>query len=87
PNRCRSLRPPGFNRACAGSATARHQQPHPRRHRRGSAPPPVPVATGVASFTPPYAVGPPGIGSDSGMGSTSSASAKEKRHNPIPPRR
>ncbi|EUA34939.1 PPE39 domain protein [Mycobacterium xenopi 3993] len=70
PRLWRDLRRPGTNNRTRDGTVA------------GSAPPPVPVATGVASFTPPYAVGPPGIGSDSGMGSTSSASAKRKAPQP-----
>ncbi|EID15063.1 PPE family protein [Mycobacterium xenopi RIVM700367] len=74
---------PASTALVAGSGTAPAPTTAPATGTvAGSAPPPVPVATGVASFTPPYAVGPPGIGSDSGMGSTSSASAKRKAPQP-----
>jgi PPE-repeat protein len=48
-----------------------------------SALPPAPApAAGGAGFAPPYAVGPPGIGSGSGMSSSASSSAKKKRFEP-----
>ncbi len=42
-----------------------------------SAPTP-PAAAGGAGFVPPYVVGPPGLGVDSGMGASASSSAKRK---------
>lgn len=44
-------------------------------------PPPTPSATGPG-FTPPYVVGPPGVGFGSGMGAGASASAKKKAPKP-----
>ncbi|QNI05275.1 PPE family protein [Mycobacterium kubicae] len=51
----------------------------------GSAPPtPPPTAAGGAAFTPPFAVGPPGIGFGSGMSSSANASASAKKKAPQP---
>ena len=47
-----------------------------------AAPPAPPPATGGAAFAPPYAVGPPGIGSDSGMSAGASAGAKRAAPEP-----
>ena len=48
-----------------------------------SAPPPSPPTTvGAAGFTPPYVVGPPGIGFGSGMSADAGSSAKRKAPQP-----
>jgi PPE-repeat protein len=48
----------------------------------GSAPPPALPAAGGAGFVPPYAVGPPGIGVDSGLSTSASSSAKREAPQP-----
>jgi PPE-repeat protein len=47
-----------------------------------SAAPPAPPAAVGAGFVPPYAVGPPGIGFDSGMSAAAKSSAKRKAPDP-----
>jgi PPE-repeat protein len=47
-----------------------------------SAVPPAPPAAIGAGFVPPYAVGPPGIGFDSGMSAAAKSSAKRKAPEP-----
>jgi PPE-repeat protein len=44
--------------------------------------PPAPPAAAGAGFVPPYAVGPPGIGFDSGMSASAKSSAKRKAPEP-----
>jgi PPE-repeat protein len=47
-----------------------------------SAAPPAPPAAVGAGFVPPYAVGPPGIGFDSGMSASAKSSARRKAPEP-----
>jgi len=48
----------------------------------GPAPAPPAAASGSVGFTPPYVVGPPGIGFGTGMGSSAGSSAKRKALRP-----
>jgi PPE-repeat protein len=70
--------PPAMGAAAAAPASAPTSASAPTASTVASSAPALPAPAPAAGFMPPYAVGPPGIGVDSGMSASASSSAKRK---------